>query len=130
MNTPTHPLDRQQYIALTTFRQNGVPVVTAVWFATHDAKLYVYSAIDAGKIKRIRATPKVEVAACNVKGVVSGPSYGATAVLLGGDQGVFVHGLLNRKYTWKKRLIDLAGSLAKRFRKNKGADAFIAITLD
>ena len=130
MNSTPHPLDHEQYISLVTFRKNGTPVTTPVWFATDNAKLYAYSEIDAGKIKRIRSTSKVHVAACNFKGVVSGPVYPATALVLDADQGPFVHGLLNRKYTWKKRLFELAGSIAKTFRKNKGADAFIAITLD
>lgn len=130
MNSTSHPLDHEQYISLVTFRKNGASVATPMWFATDNARLYAYSEIDAGKIKRIRANPKVEVAACNFKGVVSGPAYTATAMVLDADQGAFVHGLLNRKYTWKKRLFELAGSITKTFRKNKGADAFIAITLD
>ena len=130
MNAISHPLDAAQYIALTTYRKNGTPVVTPLWFASDGGKLYAYSEKNAGKIKRIRANAKVEVAACSVRGTVSGPSFGATAVILDADQGEYVHRLLNGKYTWKKRVVVLAGAIPKLFRQDKGADDFIAITLD
>ena len=130
MNAISHPLDAAQYIALTTYRKNGTPVVTPLWFANDGGKLYAYSEKNAGKIKRIRANAKVEVAACSVRGTVSGPSFGATAVILDADQGTYVHRLLNSKYTWKKRIFEIAGSIPKLFRTDKGGDDFIAITLD
>jgi len=45
-------LDRQRHVALATFRRSGAEVRTPVWFAATDGKLYVFSAGDAGKVKR------------------------------------------------------------------------------
>ena len=42
------------YFNLATFRKNGNAVATPVWFAPHGDTFYVFSAGDAGKVKRIR----------------------------------------------------------------------------
>jgi uncharacterized protein len=120
-----------QYISLKTFRKNGEGVSTAVWFAEDNGKLYVYSAKNAGKIKRVRNNSKVEVAVCNVKGVVSGPIVTGTAIVLAEDTGKYVHGLLNRKYTWKKRIMELGSSVMAMVHIRKAsADDFLEITLE
>jgi len=35
-------LKRQKYVSLTTFRKNGKPVSTPMWFVEEDGKLYVW----------------------------------------------------------------------------------------
>ena len=57
-------LDRHRYVSLATFRRNGTEVATPVWFAAVDDKLYVVSAGDAGKVKRLRHSPRARVAPC------------------------------------------------------------------
>ena len=47
----------QKYVSLVTFRKNGVPVYTPLWFAEQDGKLYVQTRNDSGKYKRIRNNP-------------------------------------------------------------------------
>ena len=43
------------YLSLKTFRKSGASVATPVWFAsTGHNQLHVFSAKNAGKIKRIR----------------------------------------------------------------------------
>ncbi len=123
-------LANEQYISLTTFRRNGDPVSTAVWFAADAGKLYVYSNLNAGKMKRVRATGKVEVAACTVKGKITGQVMTGSAIALDASRGEYVHQLLNRKYTWKKKLIDFGGVLPVLLRlRKKSQDGFVEITL-
>ena len=55
-------LARERYVSLATFRRNGTEVKTPVWFAVIDGKLYVVSAGNAGKVKRLRHSPKALVA--------------------------------------------------------------------
>ncbi|MDZ7826283.1 MAG: hypothetical protein U5R48_10030 [Gammaproteobacteria bacterium] len=43
-----------RYISLETFRRDGRGVATPVWCAEADGILYLFSAGDAGKVKRIR----------------------------------------------------------------------------
>ena len=61
----------ERYVSLATFRRNGAEVRTPVWIAGSDARYYVFSEGDAGKVKRVRATHRVRLAACNVRGTVS-----------------------------------------------------------
>jgi uncharacterized protein len=96
-----------EYILLTTFRKNGQPVPTPVWFAEQDGRLYVLTGHNAGKVKRIRATRRVEVAPCNARGSVRGPSLGGAARVLSPGDGARVEHLLDQKYGWKKRGFDL-----------------------
>ena len=124
-------LEDEQYVSLTTFRRNGTPVATAVWFALDGGKLYVYSNLNAGKMKRVRATGKVEIAPCTVKGKITGQVLSGTAVALDSSRGDYVHGLLNRKYTWKKKLIEFGGALPVLLHvRKKSPDGFIEVTFD
>jgi len=65
-------LDRHRYMSLATFRRNGTEVATPVWFAAVDGRLYVVSAGEAGKVKRIRNASRVRVAPCDVRGGLRG----------------------------------------------------------
>ncbi|MEN9620960.1 MAG: hypothetical protein RL499_1153 [Actinomycetota bacterium] len=55
----------EQYVLLTTTRRNGVAVPTPVWVAPHEGALVVTTGAEAGKVKRMRHTPKVTLQACD-----------------------------------------------------------------
>ena len=63
-----------QYVNLVTFKRDGRSVSTAVWFALDNGKLYIYSNLDAGKMKRVRNNSSVEIGPCDVKGKATGPT--------------------------------------------------------
>ncbi|MBZ5627450.1 MAG: PPOX class F420-dependent oxidoreductase [Acidobacteriia bacterium] len=69
----------RKYIDLVTFRKSGVPVHTPVWFADENGKLYIFSRAHAGKMKRIRNNPRVEIAPSTIRGRALGPYVAATA---------------------------------------------------
>jgi len=99
---------RGKYLSLETYRRTGVPVRTPVWFAEEDrdpSTLYIYTELNAGKVKRIRNNANVKIAPCTMRGTVKGDWIAATARLVEGDESARGHALLNRKY-WPKRLID------------------------
>jgi PPOX class probable F420-dependent enzyme len=93
----------QKYISLTTFRKNGAGVATPVWFGEEDGALYVMTRSDMGKVKRIRNNPMVKVAACTIRGKVTGPELAARARLLPLEEHVRARQAINRKY-WMARL--------------------------
>jgi PPOX class probable F420-dependent enzyme len=93
----------QKYVCLTTFRKNGVGVVTPVWFAEVGDKLYAKTRIDSGKSKRIRNNPGVRVAPCTMRGKIIGPEFVGKARVLPPDQWKQTQEVLNRKY-WLTRL--------------------------
>ena len=58
-----------RYISFRTFRRSGVAVDTPVWFASVDPDThYVFSAADAGKVKRVRNSSTAQMATCDLKG--------------------------------------------------------------
>ena len=118
-----------QYINLTTFKRDGTGVSTPVWFAVDGGKLYIYSNLNAGKMKRVRKNSSVEVAPCDLRGKPTGPPVAARAIELPESSGSYVHGLLNRKYGWKKRILTAGAVIPEflRIRKRK-PDGYIEVS--
>jgi uncharacterized protein len=110
-------LAKAQFINLTTFRKSGIAVVTPVWFAESVGRLYVFTSGESGKVKRIRANGRAEVAACDMRGVALGPQYEARARILPPEQRQRVEALVTRKYGIMKRAFDLMHTLSGAIRK-------------
>jgi uncharacterized protein len=66
-----------KYISLRSFKKDGKPVDTPVWFAPLEQHWVVFTVGTSYKVKRIRRNPKVEVARCDVRGKVLGPWHTA-----------------------------------------------------
>ena len=108
-------LDRYRYVSLATFRGNGAEVRTPVWFAVVDEKLYVFSGGEAGKVKRLRRSPRARVAVCDARGSVNGPWHDATARLV--DAPAAAKTAMRAKYGWQKRVLDVFATLSGRAKK-------------
>lgn len=109
-------LRQARYISLTTYRKDGTPVATPVWFATEDDELYVWTRIDSWKVKRLRRDPRVVVAACDVRGRIEDGAtrLEGTGRLLDADGLEAVRRRLARKYTWQWWLADWPATIARR----------------
>jgi PPOX class probable F420-dependent enzyme len=92
------PLAGAEFIVLTTYKRAGDAMPTTVWFVEQGGKLYVTTQSEAGKAKRIRATPAVTVAPSDRVGTVSGPAVPAQARILGPDEAVDAEAALRAKY--------------------------------
>ena len=89
-------------------------------------RYYVFSAGDAGKIKRIRATPRVRLAACDVRGKVrSAWIEGRARIVLEPALIVDVRKALRRKYGLVMFLTDVMATMTGRMRRR----AYIEIEL-
>jgi PPOX class probable F420-dependent enzyme len=95
---PFAHLQGHKYMSLVTFRKNGQPVPTPVWFAQVGDKLYVVTRSDSGKVKRIRSNAQVEVAPCTVRGQVLGGTHEAMARILPDSETREAHQALASKY--------------------------------
>ena len=100
-------LEPERYVSLTTFRRDGTPVATPVWFVLDDARLLVWTAATTAKVKRLRANSRVLVAACTFNGTVHGETYEGEATLLPAEAGALVQRVLRKKYGLQKRGLDL-----------------------
>ena len=96
-------LKGQQYMNLTTFRKDGSPVRTPIWFSEVGGQLYVFTGRNTGKVKRIRNDGGVLVYPCNMRGRSLGPETGGVARLLSPEESSVAKESLNRKYGLQKR---------------------------
>jgi uncharacterized protein len=114
--TDLNQLEGKRYLTLETYRKTGAAIRTPVWFAADPTTpaLYVYSTADSGKAKRIRHTQAVKIAACDIRGRVTGPWIDAHAEIVTGE--AFAHGmaLIDRKYRPWKQLLDLFARLSPK----------------
>jgi uncharacterized protein len=113
-----------KYLSLETFKKNGEAVPTPVWFAadpssnldSRDAKLYVYSIGDSGKVKRARNNPRVRVAPCDMRGKLLGERVDGKAQILTGDEAARGMRLLNEKYFPVKQILGFFALFSRRKR--------------
>jgi len=117
MLTPPAILGEHRYICLATLRRNGAEVRTPVWFAAAGERLYVVTAGDAGKVKRLRHSPRLRVAPCGPRGRVDGAWQDGVGCIVT-DAGLIAraHAALRAKYGWQMRLLDLSSRLSGRIR--------------
>lgn len=103
-----------KYLNLETYRKNGTPVDTPVWFALEGDTFYVYSRAEAGKVKRIRNSPRVRIAPCDARGKLKGEWVEAKARIVDGAEAAHGQELLTKKYGWLKRIGDFFSKLRKK----------------
>lgn len=109
-------LSTARYLNLLTFRKNGAEVPTPVWFATHRGFFYVFSAGEAGKVKRLRNSPRARVAPCDVRGKLRGDWVDAEAFLVEDPVEIAAaHQALRDKYGWQMCLLDVMSRLGGRY---------------
>ncbi|MEQ9462104.1 MAG: PPOX class F420-dependent oxidoreductase [Haliea sp.] len=102
-------LQRSAYLNFATRKRSGEFVPTPVWFAPGDGDcFYLFSAGDAGKVKRLRNFSEARIAPCTVTGRLTGGWLEAQAHLLEDPRDIAgALAALRRKYGWQMRLLDL-----------------------
>jgi len=110
--------DRHRYLTLATFRRTGAEVRTPVWFAAVAGKIYVFTAGESGKVKRLRGSSRARVAPSDMRGRVHGEWWDVAARIVT-EPGVIerAHAALRAKYGWQMRLGDLFSRLTGRIRR-------------
>jgi uncharacterized protein len=111
-------LDRHRYMSLATFRRNGAEVATPVWFAAAAGKLYVFTAGESGKVKRLRHSSRARVTPSDARGHVRGEWREASARIVTEPRSIErAHAALRSKYGWQMRLADLLSRLTGRINR-------------
>jgi PPOX class probable F420-dependent enzyme len=109
-------LEGHRYARLTTFRRNGYPVSTPVWFALVGDRIYVFTDLESGKVKRIRNDPRVTLSPSDFRGRSKGDSVRVTARVM--DGGEVADRALREKYGLRYQMaqavIRLLGKSARR----------------
>lgn len=110
------------YVSFATFRKNGAKVATPVWMAPDSTSqpqaFYIFSAGNAGKVKRLRNNKVVELALCDFSGKVTGNWYAATAEVVD-DEANIKQALvaLRCKYRWQMWFADVGSRLTGKYTK-------------
>ena len=112
-------LEGGNYVSFATRKKSGDFVETPVWFAPDNGSYYVFAAGNSGKVKRLRNFSESRIAACTVRGMVTGEWLDTQAYLLDkpADQDIALKAL-RRKYGWQMLIGDcfsrLTGKMQKR----------------
>jgi len=73
---------KAKYVLLTTFTKDGRPKPSAIWAAPDGDRLLVMTEEDSWKVRRIRNTPRVTVAVCDMRGNPKSEPVEAVATIL------------------------------------------------
>lgn len=103
-------ISNEKYINLETYKKDGTPIRTPVWFVTENNKMYVITRESTGKVKRLKNNPKTRFAVCGFKGEIKGEWIDATAKTVQGDEAERAVKLRKSKYGFKALL---AGFMTK-----------------
>jgi PPOX class probable F420-dependent enzyme len=129
-STELAALDRGRYLRLTTWKRDGTPVPTPVWFVVDGDTILVWTDAPSGKVKRLRNRPDVEVALCDARGRPKGKARAGTARVVSDPEVMRrAHDVLNRKYV-VKRGYDIGMKAIRAVRRRpEGATVVVEITL-
>ncbi len=119
-------LAAERYLSLVTFRRNGNGVPTPLWIAPDDGKLYAVTDGTSAKMKRLRVTDRVRLAACDARGKVKGEWIEGHARRVD-DPAVIARAMtaLRQKYGWQVGLLNFFSRLFGRIDRR----AYIEITI-
>ncbi|MCV0401628.1 MAG: PPOX class F420-dependent oxidoreductase [Nitrosopumilus sp.] len=109
-----------KYISLETYRKNGQPVQTPVWFVIKENLIYVVTRNKTGKVKRLKNNPQVKFALCTMRGNITGEWISGTVKILDQTQTNEAVKMRDKKYGF-------IAKIAKFLSKSKGE--FFAFTI-
>jgi len=101
-------LRASRYAQLRTYRRDGRPVDTPIWFHLDDTTLVFRTKIGP-KTKRIVNDPRVELRVCDYKGRVpdAAPTLTGQAVVPSGEDAERANRQLHARYGWQYNLVPL-----------------------
>ena len=102
---------KAKYVLLTTFTKDGRPKPTPIWIAADGDRALVITEKNAWKVKRIRNTPRVTLAVCDMRGNVKGEAIEAVASVMDDSQTESVYQAINRRYGIVGRIFNFFSKL-------------------
>ncbi|OBJ70663.1 PPOX class F420-dependent oxidoreductase [Mycobacterium sp. 1274756.6] len=97
-----------RYVLLRTFRGDGAPVDTPIWFGV-DGDALLFRTKIGPKTKRLTARPRVEFTVCDYKGRArrGAPRLTGRATILAGAEAERANRLLHQRYGWQWNIVPL-----------------------
>ena len=116
-------LESKKHISLETYKKNKEPVRTPVWFVIKDNFIQVVTREKTGKVKRVRNNQQVKIAACTIRGKITGKWMSGIAEILTDVETANAVKSRDAKYGF-------AAKIAKFASRNKGNFVAFNIRLD
>lgn len=113
---------KAQYVLLTTFTKDGRPKPTAIWAANDGDRMLVITQAKSWKVKRIRNTPRVTLAICDMRGNPKSEPIEATATILDSSQTGLVYDAIGNEYGIVGRVFNLFSKWRGGMANNVGVE--------
>ena len=97
----------QKYINLETYKKDGTPVRTPVWFVIDKDLIYVITRDSTGKLKRLKNNQDVRIVSCSFKGEPKNEWVKGKTEMITGEEADKAIKLRKKKYGMSDRLIGL-----------------------
>jgi PPOX class probable F420-dependent enzyme len=101
-------LSGSRYALLRSFRRDGTPVDTPIWFAFDDDGLLFRTKVGP-KTRRLAVCRDVELVACDYRGPVrpGAATFAGRATVLSGAEATRANRVLHRRYGWQWNIVPL-----------------------
>jgi PPOX class probable F420-dependent enzyme len=101
-------LSAARYLRLRSFRRDGTPVDTPIWFGL-DGTAVVFRTKTGPKTKRLAAHPGVQLTPCDYRGRVreAATTIAGHATILAGSDAEQANRLLHQRYGWQWNIVPL-----------------------
>jgi uncharacterized protein len=113
---------KAQYVLLTTFTKDGRPKPTPIWAANDGNRLLMITQGKSWKVKRIRNTPQVTLAICDMQGHPKSEPIEATATILDASQTGLVYDAIGREYGIVGKVFNVFSKLRGGMKNNVGLE--------
>ena len=117
-----YEVSKAQYVLLTTFTKDGRPKPTPIWIARDGDRALVITEKNSWKVKRIRNTPRVTLAVCDMRGNVKGPEVEAVATVLDDSHTEAVYQAINKRYGLIGRIFNFFSKLRGGAKRTVGLE--------
>lgn len=107
MAVDAHQFDGYKYINLETYKKNGQPISTPVWFVIENNLIFIVTRSSTGKIKRLKNNPSVRIMPCGFRGESKGKWVGGIAEFMNSNESARIVNLRNKKYGITAKLVSL-----------------------
>jgi PPOX class probable F420-dependent enzyme len=115
-------LAKSDYILLTTFTKDGRSKPTPIWAAQDRDRLLVITQEKSWKVKRIRNTPRVTLAICDLHGRPKSEAIDATATILDKSHNGAVYDAIGKRYGLIGRVFNVFSKLRGGMDNNVGLE--------
>jgi uncharacterized protein len=114
LSSPLSQFSKAKCINFETFRKNGEPVKSPVWFVVSSGTLFVSTELNSGKVKRIRRNSKARVVSSTMGGEPKGEWIDAKVRFADLEESKKALSMMNRKYNILKWVHDTYNWMQRR----------------